>query len=320
MLASVVIPVYNRRLVLREALLHLARQSLPARDFEVVVVDDGSTDGTPEMVERVRDETPYRLKLLRQGRVGQARARNLGISASDGGLMVFIDSDLLVCRDFLKAHVEAHFPGGRPSAGEGLVGRGPVIHTTHLGVPRGARMKLSDMSRAFFATGNASVRKEHLLRAGLFDEDFKEYGWEDFELGIRLKGLGLRMVRLPRARGYHFREPLSLAQLPSLKLKEWERGRGAVLLFSKHPTKHVKSVAMLHPAAFLLDRALAACNWPETRLGAGVLRSAERYVPQVLFRSLVRVVTFHAYMGGVREALRWRSQESGLYPLPPQQS
>ncbi len=77
-------------------------------------------------------------------------------------------------------------------------GHGPVIHTDNFDDPTSASFKVTDISRAFFATGNASIRKEHLFDAGLFDESFVEYGWEDLELGIRLRRLGLKAVKVPR--------------------------------------------------------------------------------------------------------------------------
>ena len=118
---------------------------------------------------------------------------------------VFIDSDILVVPEFIGAHSLHNEPQ--------VVAVGPVVHTDNIDDPYSASFKITDMSRAFFATGNASVAKEHLLEAGLFDEAFNQYGWEDLELGHRLRKLGLRKVKVPEAVGYHYKEPLKVASL-----------------------------------------------------------------------------------------------------------
>jgi len=291
---SVVIPTYNRRQILEKCLLALDRQTLSPEAYEVILVDDGSTDGTGEMVESLR--VRYTLRYFRQERRGPAAARNAGVRAASADLIVFIDSDIVVTEGFLEAHLEAH---RRPK----VIGHGPVIHTDNLEDPTSARYKVTDISRAFFATGNASIRKEHLFEAGLFDESFVEYGWEDLELGIRLRRLGLQAVSVPGAKGYHYKKRLSLSDLPYWRRRERERGHTAVQFFRKVPTRRVRWMTLITPVAFALDRLLTLGRWPERPGTQRLLAWIERKGWHLLLRFFVRIITFHEYMEGLRDEL-----------------
>lgn len=293
---SVVIPTYNRRVILEKALRALDEQTLDPRTYEVVVVDDGSTDGTIDMLRAL--QVSYTLRVLEQPNSGPATARNRGIMAAQGDLIVFIDSDIVSCPEFLEAHVAAH--AGRPN----VIGHGPVIHTTDIDDPMSARMKVTDISRAFFATGNVSIRKEHLTRAGLFDETFAEYGWEDLELGLRLRQLGLKAVKVPKARGYHYKPPLKLEQLEGLCERERQRARTALIFYRKHPTPRVKMVILLTPAAFALDRLFTLGGWPHWRVTRRFLAFLERNGLHLALRFFVRLMTHHAYFDTLRAGVR----------------
>jgi hypothetical protein len=79
----------------------------------------------------------------------------------------------------------------------------------------------------------------------LFDSRFQLYGWEDLELGVRLKKLGLKLVKCPQAVGYHWHPPFHLNQLPNLIEKEVQRGKMGVLFYQKHPTWEVKMMIQM---------------------------------------------------------------------------
>lgn len=294
---SVVIPTFNRKVILGKALAALAEQTLPADQYEVIVIDDGSTDGTDAMVESL--DVPYTLVYLRQERSGPAAARNHGVRIANGDLIVFIDSDIVVTPDFLAAHLESH-------TDENVIGHGPVIHTDNLDDPTSATMKITDISRAFFATGNVSIRKNHLVEAGLFDEDFVEYGWEDLEFGIRLRERNLRAVKVPEAKGFHYKKRLELVDVPGWCQRERERGHTAVIFHEKFPTFRVRMMTLITPIAFGLDRLLTLGNWPKWRVTKRFLASLERRGHHKALRFFVRIITHHAYMEGIREAMRER--------------
>jgi GT2 family glycosyltransferase len=246
---SVVVPTYNRSEVLRVCLASLARQTLSSDQFEVLVVDDGSTDDTESVVGSFRGALPVRYLRQPQNR-GRAAARNRGIREASGDVVVFVDSDVFPVPGFLAAHRSVHLASPR------AVGRGPLLLTSHLDDPFGKPPLLPDPSPAFLDTANASVRREHLLAAGGFDEEFRHYGWEDADLGLRLRRMGLRRVYDRRALAYHYQPPAPPESVPELLQKEEERARMAVRFLRKHPglaSRFLTQFTPLHSlAAFLL--------------------------------------------------------------------
>ena len=296
-LASVVVPTYNRREYLLRCLRSLFAQTADPSLYEIVIVDDGSTDGTGEAVEGIKGEAPCALVYIRQENSGRARARNEGIRAARGRYIIFLDSDMVAGPGFVSAHLAAH-------AAPDLVVHGVVVNTDDLeAVPQGPA-KISDFSRAFFATGNTSVEREKLIAAGLFDEDFREYGWEDLELGGRLRRLGLRAVRSPEAVSYHLQHRLNFAGIESMMRKEKERGHTAVLFLRKNPGLPVRLTTNLTPAAFLLDRLfLSPFRWLERPCIMKLLKKLEKKGHRRLFLFLAFLLRNHAYVEGLREGL-----------------
>jgi len=74
---------------------------------------------------------------------------------------------------------------------------------------------------------------------------FKQYGWEDLELGVRLKKLGLKLIKCPQAVGYHWHPPFNIEQIPKLIEQEIQRGKMGVLFYQKHPTYEVKMMIQM---------------------------------------------------------------------------
>ena len=103
---SVVIPTYNRKLILKKCLLALEDQLLNNRinSYEIIVIDDGSTDGTTKWINENKQKLPH-VVLYEQSHAGPALARNLGVLKSKNEIIIFIDSDLVVVNDFLINHV-----------------------------------------------------------------------------------------------------------------------------------------------------------------------------------------------------------------------
>ena len=102
-----------------------------------------------------------------------------------------------------------------------------------------------DFSNAYFATGNVAIPRHWLIEVGLFDMGFSLYGWEDLELGVRLKNLGIKMIKCPTAVGYHWHPAFSLDRIPRLIEQEIERGKMGVVFYLKHPTFDVKMMVQM---------------------------------------------------------------------------
>jgi glycosyltransferase involved in cell wall biosynthesis len=249
---SVVIPTYNRLPILEKCLIALSTQTLAAPDrYEVVVVDDGSTDGTVEWLQSQSIQLPF-VRLFCQEHLGPAAARNLGVEKALGETIVFIDSDLVVTEIFLQAHADALIEGEKRLQSDRLFTYGRVIDTCDFEQPTAEPYKLTDFSAAYFATGNVAIARHWLEEAGLFDTSFQLYGWEDLELGVRLKQLGLTLIKAPEAVGYHWHPPFDLAQIPRLIDREIQRGRMGVLFYQKHPTWEVKMMIQMTWLHYLL--------------------------------------------------------------------
>ena len=294
--ASVIIPTYNRQKILEKALPSLFDQSCSSETYEVIVVDDGSTDGTARMIKSLSPPGP--LRYFWKNREGPAAARNYGIARAKGEIIIFTDSDLVVSHRFVEEHIASQ------RNHSGIVVRGLVINTDDPDPRVQTRVKLSDISMAFFATGNVSVKKKFLVQAGLFDTDFNEYGWEDLELGERLKKLGLRVMTNKRAVGYHLRKRVTPAQLPRVCAREKERGRMAVVFYRKQPTFKVKLMTHFHPLFFLMDSLLNLGGWSEKKGIRKLLSYLEKNNHHFLSDIILGIISHHAYMQGIREALK----------------
>jgi GT2 family glycosyltransferase len=205
---SVVMPTFERRESLARTLHGLERQTYPVTDFEVVVVDDGSTDGTLSWLATA--STPFRLRPIGQVHGGPAAARNRGVAEARGALIVFVDDDVAPDAGLLAAHAQAH------AAAADSVVIGPMLPPD--GWPRPAWIRWEEAKLAVeyeamrsgryactprqFFTGNASLARSRFIAAGGFDHGFGRA--EDVELGYRLRDVGMRFVFEPRARVWHY--------------------------------------------------------------------------------------------------------------------
>jgi glycosyltransferase involved in cell wall biosynthesis len=242
---SIQICSYNRKDLLRRSLEALFRVRFAPEDYEVLVVDDGSTDGTYEMLCSL--EAPCALKPFRQEKAGLAKGRNTGIRNAKGEVILFIDDDIIADPDLLRAHWATHEKNPR------CIVMGWVNHVDSLEGKLAPRFTMADISTSYFWTSNVSVRKHWLEEAGLFDEDFTEYGWEDLELGLRLRALGLVRKFNFDALVYHYKSRWKAEDLPRLLRQAEAKGRTAVLFVRKVPTWRARLATGIYPLRLLLD-------------------------------------------------------------------
>ena len=247
MYISIVIPTYNRLPILQKSIVALEKQQPIDRkisDYEIVVVDDGSTDRTLAWLTENKAQLPH-VKVFQQNHQGAAAARNLGVENAIGDTIIFIDSDLVVTDSFLQCHADALIRGQQDFNSDRLFTYGAVINTNNFENPTSEPYKITDFSAAYFATGNVAIAKKWLEEAGLFDTGFQLYGWEDLELGVRLKKLGLKLVKCPEAVGYHWHPAFNLEQIPQMIEQEIQRGKMGVVFYEKHPTFDVKMMIQM---------------------------------------------------------------------------
>jgi len=309
---SVVIPTYNRKPILEKCLKALEVQSLSQEsvvtDYEIVLVDDGSTDGTLEWLETNTEDFPH-VQTFEQEHMGPAAARNLGVEKAKGDTIIFIDSDLVVTENFLQAHADALTEGQNKLGNDRFFTYGAVINTANFDNPTSEPYKLTDYSAAFFATGNVAIPKHWLEKAGLFDTSFQLYGWEDLELGVRLKNLGLELIKCPKAVGYHWHPAFDLDQIPNLIDKEIQRGRMGVLFYQKHPTWNVRMMIQMTWLHRLLWGVLSLNGTLNERTMSPLLKRLIKAGKPQLALELARVFLNWYNVQGVYAAYRSAEQE-----------
>ena len=235
---TVIIPTHNRREVLiTRTLSAMFSQDVPADDFEIIVVVDGSTDGTVAALRKLKP--PCSLRVIEQPNRGPSAARNSGIRAARGEILLFIDDDIICGPHLFRQHVEAH------SHAEMAVTFGPISmapdapasvlkyankiwfedYYSHIAMQNGLNLPKDD-----YLISNSSMPRAALLECGGFDETMTAK--EDYELGLRLWKRGLRFTYLPQAMAYEFfQKPIQYV------LRNDGKGFGEtdVLLAHKHP-------------------------------------------------------------------------------------
>ena len=317
---SIVIPTYNRKESLQETLLSLSHQSWPADHFEVIIVDDGSTDGTEEIV---KESLPFTLRYIRQSNQGSAVARNTGAQQASGDVLIFLDDDVLVEPNYIAGLIEEHRNHPR------IVGMGtelpyiPPDATPFARINANGKEPAPAKSKGCFVeftecvTNNISVERDDFFEIGMM-QDVAGDGptwWGDIDFGYRAAQLGFSFRRSGKAACYHC--DYSIRDLATVKARSYNIARMAIPLFHKFPGMQ-PHLPMFHdkpPVAWgqdsprLIARKLArliassrpVLNGLEHLMG--ILE--KRYPSPVLLRPLYRWILggyiFRGYRAGLRE-------------------
>jgi glycosyltransferase involved in cell wall biosynthesis len=206
---SVVIPTYNRLSRLQRVLGAFETQTFPRDRFEVVVVSDGSTDGTDDYLAHV--DAPFTLRVVTQRNAGPAAARNRGVQEATGGIVLFVDDDVVAVPELIDQHVGSHC-----RAGHDAVVIGPMMTPDDFEMRPWVEWEQQMLYKQYdamstgryaatfrqFYTGNASLPRARFLEVGGFDTRFRRA--EDVELAYRLDRVGLRWIWNADAIGHHY--------------------------------------------------------------------------------------------------------------------
>ncbi len=258
---SFVIPVYQCRKLIKNTLETLNRlEGFPLDAIEVIVVDDGSSDGTGEFIKHM--EKKYDFKYIYLERVvesSRSRARNTGINAAKGEIIIFLDGDILLKHNYLeeldkyfKINKDIILVGNRINLTEDVsfeevsangyyenqkfkldsINKFEIRHLSYLESSYNAECQLHPWLKVY--TGNLAVPKKYLDELGGFDENFKGWGVEDIELGYRLYMAGAKIIISNRIETFHQKHDKS-GNLRISKEKYPEVDRNTEYFIKKHP-------------------------------------------------------------------------------------
>ena len=229
---SIIIPAYNSEKTLSACLESLEDQSLSKEDYEVIVVDDGSTDSTATIAKKFNNKYIY------QTNQGPASARNKGVKSAVGDIILFTDSDCVPDHNWIREMVK------------------PFSNSEVIGVKGTYKTKQKELAAKFaqaefedrydllqksstidmIDTYSAAYRKDVFLNIGGFDQSFPVANNEDTDLSYRLAASGYKLVFNPNAFVYH-NHPDTLTKY--LKIKFW-RGYWRLAVYIRYPDKALK--------------------------------------------------------------------------------
>ena len=186
------------------------------------------------------------MRYVAEPQPNRGKARNRGVERAAGRYIVFCDDDVSLPPGWLAAHAAAQ-------TGDDCVVNGPILNVpSYDATPKPA---LANYSRAFLCTCNASLSKEAFYRAGGFDESFDLYGWEDTELGVRLREAKCRWKFAWDAFLWHIKPPAeNTLEIESRKAVEKARMAGRFL--GKHPSRRARLATGAHALNLLRARYL----------------------------------------------------------------
>ena len=227
--ATIQFCTYNRSRLLERVLEACFEQTIGNGAYEIVLVNDGSTDDTGEVIERARGLATCPFTVVSQANSGLAKARNAGIAHATGERIIFIDDDVLPLPNFVEEHLRA--ARRRPNA----IVRGGAIEVESVDDLPPPIWSIKNYSGNYFWTTNVSVPLATIRTIGSFDESFSEYGWEDIDVGLRLRAAGVRAVFDPKALVYHVKPRPNAASVDAMVRQARAQARTAVQLVRRHP-------------------------------------------------------------------------------------
>ena len=230
--ASVIIPAYNAEATIGLCLAGLLNQTAPRSSYEIIVVDDASTDNTAALAAR------YSVQVVRQNHAGPAAARNLGAQHASGDLLLFTDADCAPTSTWLEAMLRSF------QQAEIMGSKGQYLTHQQALAARFVQLEYEEKYQRmakeryidFIDTYSAAYRREVFLANGGFDSTFLSASAEDQEFSFRLAEQGFKMVFVPDAVVYHT-HPSSWVRYVRRKIRF---GYWQALNRGKHPKKLIR--------------------------------------------------------------------------------
>lgn len=294
--ATIQLCTYNRAELLARVLEACFDQSADGDSYEVVLVDDGSTDATAGTIETARSRATCAFTVVAQPNGGLARARNAGIARARGERIIFIDDDVLPLPNFVAEHL------GAAARHPGSIVRGGAIEVESCDVLPPPIWSIKNYSGNYFWTTNVSVPLETIRSIGAFDESFAEYGWEDIDVGLRLRAAGVRAIFHPNALVYHVKPRPRAAAIERMVAQARAQARTAVQLVRRHPNWRAHLATGINPVQLGFHRLLRSLRYderfrarlgglsPDTELHGQGLRAARALANEAYFAELDRAM------------------------------
>jgi GT2 family glycosyltransferase len=229
MKATIQLCTFNRAALLERVLDACFEQTVPPDTYEVVLVNDGSTDDTPAVIARAQSRATCAFTVVNQPNSGLAKGRNAGIARANGERIIFIDDDVLPLPNFVAEHLRAQET--HPLA----IVRGAAINVENFDELPPPIWSLKDYSGNFFWTTNVSVPLKTIRAIGGFNEEFAEYGWEDIDVGLRLRFAGVKAIFNKGALVYHYKPRPRSGNVEKMVRQAQAQARTAVQLAQLHP-------------------------------------------------------------------------------------
>jgi len=295
---SIIIPTYNRKDELGDLLTSLRQQECSS-SIEIIVVDDGSADGTRELLKNLAEDWKGRLRFLKQNRAGPGAARNLGINHAHGDILVFVDSDCIAPRGWLN-NLTSVFDNPKVGAAGGPE-MAPVddcllrkcqsyVMTAFLttgGLRGGKGKKLGVYYPRSF---NMAVRKRAVEAVGGFPNRF--YG-EDVLVGFKVEHMGYTLKYVPDAEVYHRRR----GTLSQYFRQLYRMGKARIEMAYLH--KSLLEPVYTLPAFTLIFSIILGCGaiFAETlfKIAFGFMIMALLFLTTIGIHSTIRLKTLKAF-------------------------
>ncbi len=237
---SVVVPTYNRLNNLKRTIDSLIRQDYPS--YEIIVVDDGSSDGTGDYIKKISSEN-NNLKCILQENRGPAAARNSGVAASNSELICFTDDDCVANRDWISNLVKGFINEKIGGVGGRIISSGDTLLEKYA-EDAGILNQEKYIASRFLITANAAYRKDALTKINGFDK--YRIDCEDIDLSIRVQLEGYTLVYAPDAIIIHdhrlgygglfrqqYRNAKGLGQLRKKYQRDFNFFYNTILIFSR---------------------------------------------------------------------------------------